>query len=953
MRIDGALEFIGVTVPEGPVQYELKLYEGTGQYVASQIRNIHIFGSPVELQIQFEKNSISADGKSKINGLVLMYDRWNAQIDRDINVTLAADSGGILIAKDLDPNAPGLQLHLVKGEAHFEFQAGSSPRMIVFRAKYSDLEASSDLLLTTPIEQFSLVGLATGTGGYYEAKGDKTGVTPFDAYPEKFNRHGRLAAYARGTVGDGYLLQLSVDTDRRDNSKFFRQVDPDYLYTIYGDNSMLFYDAQTNRNFFAKIEKNMSYIHLGDFTSDLTKQEFTAYNRTLNGVKANLQDDEWKVGGFGSLTDRKQVQVEKRGEGISGFYFLGYTTITPGSEQVTIETRDRFHSEVLIRRDLMTRFQDYDIDYEQGSLFFKQPMPAIDVAGNPIFIVVHFEAKTYGASSYVAGGRVERNFGKSIHVGLTGITEQQEPKNYYLFGVDAKLQVNDQFSILSEFGQSSNINGSGIAYKVESNAMLATGLNLKGYYRNVDVGFFNITQSGGRRELGSQKYGLTGAYEISKGTKIHTEYYQASQNLPMGKMEWTSLLGAFEAKVTDWWTGKFRFEDLQSKTLDSTTVKDATHSSLAALTSAFQISNRFSVGLEHERNLASEQDLARPNGTSVIAEYRPIQSISIAGQHKFVEGGGSLTGVNIKSTVFQGTEVFAKYEIGNLISGERNMGSIGLRNTVKITDDLSGNASFEQAKSFIKRVGEIGTQDHYAISGGLEYLPKSAVKASAKVEFANDYISRKINYFIASDYRFHNDFGFIFKYRLANDISTKSSGYRKLSHLITGLAYRPTESNDFNAIAKFEIKGDANRYLQPYIDNSATIFSLHAYTEPVRRFELAIKTAFKLSDEESPTFASSSHTFFGLIHANYNISEAWSVGAEYRGLHQIEANDLLNGYSVELGYAVAKNLRLTTGYNFKGYKEQDLIDYSLWSKGPFVSLSFKFDQDLFGLSEAK
>jgi hypothetical protein len=66
-------------------------------------------------------------------------------------------------------------------------------------------------------------------------------------------------------------------------------------------------------------------------------------------------------------------------------------------------------------------------------------------------------------------------------------------------------------------------------------------------------------------------------------------------------------------------------------------------------------------------------------------------------------------------------------------------------------------------------------------------------------------------------------------------------------------------------------------------------------------------------------------------------------------LHQFEANDLLSGYNVGFGYALANNLLMTTGYNFKGYREPDLVDYSLWSQGPFISFSFKFDQDLFGI----
>jgi hypothetical protein len=112
--------------------------------------------------------------------------------------------------------------------------------------------------------------------------------------------------------------------------------------------------------------------------------------------------------------------------------------------------------------------------------------------------------------------------------------------------------------------------------------------------------------------------------------------------------------------------------------------------------------------------------------------------------------------------------------------------------------------------------------------------------------------------------------------------------------------------------------------------------------------EIGGKYAYKVSNESSVGFSAAAHTHFYLVHVGYDIAERFDVGAEYRLLWQSEVRDLLNGYSAELGYIAVNNLRVGVGYNFKGYKERDLVDYSLWSKGPFVRVSFKFNEEFLG-----
>src|SRR3989442_6029624 len=86
----------------------------------------------------------------------------------------------------------------------------------------------------------------------------------------------------------------------------------------------------------------------------------------------------------------------------------------PGTEYVGVETRDLQNPERAVATQALNRFVDYEIDYTSGVVLFKQPIPAADAYGNPVFIVATFEAGAGGEQRLVAGGPVR--LGPRAHV---------------------------------------------------------------------------------------------------------------------------------------------------------------------------------------------------------------------------------------------------------------------------------------------------------------------------------------------------------------------------------------------------------------------------------------------------------------------------------------------------------------------------------------------------------
>ncbi|MFA6438488.1 MAG: hypothetical protein WCX28_04220 [Bacteriovoracaceae bacterium] len=950
VRQDGLVDFINIEVPQGNVEFEVRIVNPDGTTAFFEKRYMHIIGRPARIELNVEKDAVEANGQSKVRATAMVFDQWDYRIPDGIYLTVATDSGSI-VTIDADSSRRGVQVPVINGIAEFDYRAGSGAGVSKISAQVGQVIAETEINLNTPTEPFTLVGLANGSAGSYITNGDRSVLFDDRTFPNGLTTDGRLALYARGTVYEEYLLTASLDTDRKNRGRYFRELDPDYLYSIYGDNSMLFYDIQTNRNLYIKLEKNQTYGLFGDYNTDLTGQEFISYNRTLNGVKFGHKDKQWRVTGFSSLTDRRATQIELRGQGLSGYYNLGYTDITPGTEKIRIETRDRFHSEVLIKVEQKNRFGDYDIDYTQGTVFFKQPVAAVDHDGNPIYIMVSFEAKTGAAMSYIAGARAEHQFNNQFSVGFTGVTEEQEPANFTMLGTDAKYSFGPMLSVGGEFARSSTIAGSGLAYKFNAVSAPVRDMRLNSYYRRVEKGFTNETQIGGRRELGTIKYGVGGDYLLTASTKVLSEFYQTHQaNSIGGTNDVSSISTGVEQKLAAGLTGQLKIEDVRYDGTNPDTVKPflATHSTLGTAKLDYLYTQRLKLSGLHERNLGSSPELTRPNATSFIGEYKVTDDLALNVQEKFYENGGMMSTLGFTTNILENTQAYGKYEIGNAIGAYRNQASIGLKNKIVMTDDLTGYLGYEKTKALGQRVGEASTQDHSAYSAALEYLPKLPLKVTTKAEFGENSISDKTNFTFAGDYRFERDFSLIVKYRGANESAKRSASYRDLEHLITGLAYRPVDENWLNVIGKYEVKIDKNHYIAPFIDYNTSIVSIHTFIEPFRRLEFGIKYAYKASTENSVNFGATTNTNFYLLRSEYDITDDLNAGAEYRLLHQLEAGDKLNGYSVDAGYVVYRNVRLTIGYNFKGYKEQDLIDYTLWSQGPFIRMSFKFSEELFG-----
>lgn len=977
IRPDGVADFLNIPVLQGPVLFVVKSNNGVGE---SDSVKIHIAGEPTNIIIEPLNDNFVADGRSTAKFRVIATDKFGVVIPSTYFISLSVDSTVTLIADDNDPNQAGVQKSINNGVVEFEVKAPAQSTVATVKAAWGKVYAEQHIEFATPNVPLMIVGSADASATRLSTSGDLSQLKNKNNLDAGFHNSGRLAFYGRGTVWNKYLLTASFDNERRQRDRLFQDLDPDVLYSIYGDNSRVDYTAQTSNPFFVKLERNRSYMMFGDFNTGLHQNELARYDRTFTGVSGHYETRSEKLDAFATLTDRKVVQDEIRGQGISGFYFLGSSNVVPGSEKVRIEVRDKRHNEIILSRIDKARFGDYEIDYTQGTLFFKQPIASIDQSGNPTYIVVSYESQGGFAESYVAGGQAEKEIAKGLTLGATAVTEERKPTNYTLYGANARYQYTNRFNASAEFAHGADLENAGSAWKIEAGGSPVERMQLKSYFRKVENGFVNQTAgAGGTGEIGSTKYGVGGIYDGLFETKLAADYYRSEQSSGNANVIVNSLSGGIERKLFDFASLSLRAENLayESRRTD-TSVTNNRQSTLVNGKMTVRATERLNITGEYEHSFSETKNQeAKPSSGAVGLEYRVLDNVTVSAQQRFYLNNGSTSVFGIGSNVGYGTTVTGRYEIGNGINGRRNQASIGLKNTTKLTDDLTSNIQFERTRALDRNFVEAQTNDNDALSLGFEYLPKKTYKATIKGEIGKTAQSFRRNLTFGGDIRIANDFTLIDKFtyyeedrnqpQVVNNTFSDGtlslnqigvgigSGLMKRMDNAIGLAYRPIDVDWLNAIGKYQKKMEFNGLVSPQTSSNVDIISLHTFIEPFGGMEIGTKYAMKYATEEAYGLTASTITDFYLVRAEYNLRwNGFDVAAEYRILNsrivnQANSNSIKNGYSAEVGYVAFENIHVGVGYNFVGTEDKDLVSKDYWSAGPFVSFRMKFTEKILNM----
>lgn len=956
-RIDGLYDFLNVVVPDGPVTLRVEAI-GAGDRLFAVEKQIHVLG-PVSRIIPYEADiRLPADGRTTRTLRFEIQDEWGFRLE---NIPLATVSlpAGSITEPDLDQIVSGTQLAVQKGLLELTILAPDRAQRTLMEVSINGFQLQVPVQFTTPREPFMLVGSFHGVAqdrgkhdvfrnGMELDFAERTGS-------DEFTLGSRSAFYARGGIGRNFRLTTGYDSQRRPENQFFEEVDPDLQYPIYGDASRLEYDAQSTSKLFARLEHNQSFILYGDYNTGMTATEFTAYNRTFNGLVSRLDYKGQSLTSFGTLSDLKPVLDEIRGQGISGYYNLGYHNITVYTEKITLEVRDRYHPETIVKSVPQVRYQDYDIDYDDGTLMFKQPVASIGAAGNPVYIVASYEYKSGSPEVFIGGLRYQGQLGRAMKIGSTFITEDRAPASYTLYGIDGILPVTNWLSLKGELAYSNDPTGEAPddparAYKMELLANSGQHWVLKGYYRDIDRGFVNPSQTRTASELGAEKYGVAGELKLPKYGFFASEYYQqfywqSDSTEVHNRVLSTSYRNEYGERL------KYRlsYENALRERLSSDSGLLGTTTSESVVGKLdYQLTGKWSGTVERNQNLSGQKSI-RPSSTALGLVCRLTASLKFFSAYTLTDDSDipNSTVLGFESNVMENTQVQGKYEIGGAIGQSRNRASIGLKNKWQVRDDLLLNFTFENTATVDSF--EVITAEHSAMSIGFDYLPERPWKSSGRYEYykAPDQLKQALT--SGASFKLGHRLSVLIKgHQMWTTFAGSEKDYQIRGEYQIGMAYRPDYSDALNWIGKVEYKTDANTHVEPDLRLDRMLVAVHAYWQPLRWLEFGGRVASRqVLSEEGEFYHDRIRTDLVSLRTEIGIGLKWSTALDLRYLDLPATQENQTGSAVEIDYLVHTNMQLGVGYILQNYEDADFAYLNRNMENFFLAIHAKFSENIF------
>ena len=960
IRTDGIFDFLNISVPDGPISLRVEAI-GARKRMYTAERNIHILGPPEQVLPYEEKVTLPADGETKKVLRFEIRDEWGYRLDYLKVVSLSIDYG-MIVNNDIDSISDGIQVPINDGVVEVEIQAASKAGRAEMQIELMGKVFDYSLQYTTPQMPFILVGSFSGASSNYHDFGDNDDTPNVEEWRQDstaifgapFLYGGRAAFYAKGTIFKKYGLTVSYDSKRNYTDQFYRDIDPNDQYALYGDASTLTYDAQSKSPLFVKVERNESSLIFGDFNTAISQGEFLAYNRTFNGLVADIKDKDHSLRGFATQTDREMKLDEIRGEGISGYYYLTESNVTEHSDKIVIITRDRYHSEEIIKYVKQIRFQDYSINYEDGSIMFKQPVASVDEDGNPITINIAYEHKSGKRETFIGGVRYDGTFFKKLRVGALAVMEEQDSSNYFLYGVNVSLPINKWVALKGEYAASSTpqISGnslSGQAYKVEMQVKAFDFFNASAYYRTVDSAFVNNSQSGNSNEKGSTKYGVKGLLGNKATGLLSTEYYMQRNKMGTVNENTAEVFNTtYKKEVTKKANFVLAYENAKR---NDDAAQDSIYSRQSSILRAkfnYQIIKKLTGFIERDQNLVTG-DQSKPTFTGIGLKYSITEKIGLMVKYKRIEGenAGNQIVFGLDSKIGNNTDLTGKYEIGGATGDERNRATIGLRNKWSVTEDLTLNFAYENVSTSDRF--ETPTVDHQALSIAYEYLPEIPLKTSGKYEFNIKKETIQNNALFNIDLKVLNGLAIIVKTVYSRvDYRANDDDYTVKANNQLGLAYRPERSDQYNALLKAAYIVNKNTHVQNKINDQRFILSTHHYWQPLDKLEIGFRYAYRVvADEEIGLFKDRTSTNFFAMRLEYDLSLKWYAANDLRFIHLMPVNETKISSSIEVGYLIANNLQVGVGYAFNSFEDPDFALQNYTLRNFFLTLHMKFSENIF------
>ena len=978
---------------------------------------VMVRGGADKLKVDTVEARIPADGISTATIKGTLLDKNGNRSNHDAVVTLFSTAGEF-VEPDFKPEQPGFQVQAKAGQFTATLKSGLDAKTVRIKATFGKLEDFAQLQFQTALRPSLMTGVidfrlgAKGTDFYSRFK-DFLPEDEDNGTEVKF----RSAVFATGAIGE-WLVTGAYDSSRSlnedcncDNRLFGTYQFSEQNYPVYGDSSSVNQTTPSTDSVYLRLERSSrtpgadpDYAMWGDYNTEefsRSSQQFTSLTRQLHGFKANYNIGKLQATAFyGNNIEGFQRDIIPP-DGTSGFYFLSRRLTVPGSESVFIELEELNRPGTVLQRQRLSRGADYEIDYDRGTVLFREPVLRTDVNefGEILVrrIVVTYQYEGEGNDTDIYAGRLQYNFSRGAEkdswLATTYLQENQGDRDFELYGADAQFSFGKVGKIIAEFARSRNDSNEmgmveGEAVRAEAEAEFIKGLRARAYYRFADTGFANnatISFVPGQTRYGAQVNG-----RVTNTTNLRFQYDHednfgvAPQRIDTFEEFFSPLRATLPGNEVDnslttisagvvQRIGKANLAvDFIKREREDRISPETLNTDSSQLRSRLNvpIAKKLSFLAQNETTLSDSTDAVFPDRTIVGLNWQAIPGINLSLTQQFYTrgqfDGNSITSFNVNGEHKFGedTSVTGRFSVLGGADRVTTQGALGLKQGVTIAPGLRLNLAYEHvfgdffgingsgvqfAQPFAigQSTAALGFADSDSYSVGLEYTDNPDFKASARFERRSSSSGNNTVISAGATGKISSSLTALARYQQAGSSNQTLRALGDTANLRVGLAYRNPKNDKFNALMRYEYRKNPSTIPESILLGSGSgaqdhTFAIETIYAPNWQWEFYGKYALRNSTTYlANDFSSSNTTNFGQFRATYRLGYSWDLVGEARVITQSDYTE--TGFVVEAGYYLTPNLRVAGGYAFGEIDDRD-FDGSRSASGPYLGVTMKLNQ---------
>ncbi len=802
IRVDGVYDFVSVALSPGPHRLRVLTRSSWGQQRWDSV-SAHVSGSPTTIALSPDSLRMIADGHSVAVLRARVDDQWGVPVTHGALVTVRT-KGVTVVSPDADRSSVGVQ---VKSDSTgwLEVSIAASREVGVGSVELSADAGTSvaHVVLLPAVRSLIVTGAGlTGVGAAQDGYG---------------------AVTAQGRLGDRTAVNLAYDSRRLDagSENFGRAQDPleESQYSLLGDAGDRRSTGASRNRLSARVERGQDWLAFGDLTTSgfASATQLTSYRRALSGIATRMSTGPVEWHGFASSTHQRLGQVQRRGTGSSGPYLLD-GDIVPGTELVRLESRAVENAARVVSQQALVRFLDYQIDYQTGTLLFKQPVTAVDPSGNPLFVVVTFETRGTGERRALWGVRAISDVKQSLSLRaldtlLLAATAIRDGAHggVAMTGGDVTMIVRRALALRGELSRSQSADSSGTAFTLGAALRSHDGAKtLSGAWTRIGAGFTNPSSLALR--AGDAELRLAAAYQ-KNGTRFSLEHEEQTFGAQGVRRERTSggvtqsLTNAvkLDARIAD-----DRFSAVASARHDLSLAQE--------IKVSWAASKRLAMWGEGRRHLTNMTAQSRPDMLGAGASLALTPDVSLEARHRHVSNDSTsyaITNMGVRARVATGTDAWSSYQLAGA-NGAYNAVIVGLNNRLSVGRDWTLHHMFERrhgvgrslqadpvrALPFLQQ-----EEDYWTLATGAEFVRKDApYRLSGRGEYRDGAERSSRIATLAGDLALNRSLVVLSRQEVvwSQQSAVSASTVSSRTSSLWGLAFRPRFTNALNLLGKFE-----------------------------------------------------------------------------------------------------------------------------------------------------